>query len=72
MATVKELEARVAKLENANRTDPSSDLADRVEDICDFLYGTNVRPPLTKRDGKDYHGPARVNPSNLDDKPDDE
>jgi hypothetical protein len=44
-------------------------LSNRVEDLCDFLYGNNVRPPLTERSADEL--PARVKLSNEDDTEDD-
>lgn len=66
-----ELESRVEALERKHKSDQSrrtrehKQLADRVEDVLDYLYGTNVRPPLTERDADAY--PAEVKPSNEDD-----
>jgi hypothetical protein len=67
---VAKLEADVKRLSKKGRNQGKQDeeLRNRVEDILDYLYGTNVRPPLTVREAGDY--PAEVRPSNEDDKPD--
>jgi len=60
------LEQRVSKLEKAPRGGTvDKALRDRVEDLCDFAYGRNVRPQPTERGEDDY--PALVKPSNEDD-----
>lgn len=62
---VGELVERVDKLEKARENKGLKDVRDRMEDICDYLYGTNIRPPLTVREEGVYA--AEVKPSNTDD-----
>lgn len=45
--------------------DDFEELRNRVEDLLDYVHGTNVRPTLTKRTSGDY--PAEVRPNNLTD-----
>lgn len=64
---VTELEKTVKRLEKAVKRSEKSvkDVKNRNEDLCDYLYGTNVRPPLTQREDDAY--PADVKSSNEDD-----
>lgn len=64
---VAQLEKEVKRLNRKAKANVSQDdeLRNRVEDILDYLYGTNVRPSLTKRSADEM--PARVKPSNVDD-----
>ena len=70
--TVSDLEKRVEALEKRlSNTDTRGPVAevrkmrDRVEDLCDHVYGVNVRPPLRERSDDEYA--AEVKPSNEDD-----
>lgn len=63
--TVAALVERVDTLEKKRDNKGLKDVRDRVEDVCDYLYGTNVRPPLTDRSDGEYA--ADVKPSNQDD-----
>jgi len=63
--TVSELVERVSTLEKKRDNKGLKDVRDRVEDVCDHLYGVNVRPALVERSDGDYA--ADVKPSNTDD-----
>lgn len=64
-STVAELVERVSALEKKQSNKGLANVRDRVEDVCDFLYGNNVRPPLKDRSDGEYA--AEVKPSNEDD-----
>lgn len=52
--TVAALVERVDTLEKKRDNKGLKDVRDRVEDICDYLYGNNVRPPLKDREVHGY------------------
>lgn len=52
--TVAALVERVDTLEKKRDNKGLKDVRDRVEDVCDYLYGNNVRPPLKSREDDDY------------------